>query len=242
MASFFKQVRNGEGGRHHMAAIPMVNKNRTSSRTADPVSPRHESAHGARTSRRPRTGRLPARREVRHERAAAPPTDPKRDLAGCYVAHSPIVQRYVSRICGSELSHDVTQDVFTAFWHSTAEFDPERGSLQSLLLTIGHRRAIDVSRQNQSRIRRDHRYATDVPGDAGDEIDSAILRDELVDEVTNALSRLRPALREPIRIAFFEDCTYHEVAARLGLPEGTVKSRIRTGFSQLRALLGDYAA
>jgi RNA polymerase sigma-70 factor, ECF subfamily len=198
-------------------------------------------------SRRPRSGHPAAHLDARHDRGGPrdqcpAADDPKRDIAGCYAAHSPIVQRYVSRICGTEHSHDVTQDVFTAFWNSEAEFDPERGTVQSLLLTIGHRRAIDVSRQNHSRAWRDHRYATCAPADAGDDIDSAMLRGELVDEVTSALNQLRPELREPIRIAFFEDCTYNEVALRLGLPEGTVKSRIRTGFGQLRALLGDYAA
>jgi RNA polymerase sigma-70 factor, ECF subfamily len=230
-------------------------------RLNDALSGRHESSRAARASRRPRSGRPAARPDARHEprhelrhephpeRAGQPlvdrlrvADDPKRDIAGCYAAHSPIVQRYVSRICGNEHSHDVTQDVFTAFWNSSAEFDPERGSVQSLLLTIGHRRAIDVSRQNNSRAWRDHRYATYVPSEADTDIDSEMLRGELVDEVSTALNQLRPELREPIRMAFFEDCTYQEVAARLGLPEGNVKSRIRTGFGQLRTLLGDYAA
>ena len=225
---------NGEGG-NAMKTISMATKSGGGSRPTDTASSRHESAH-ARATRRPRSGR-PAAHTDRHRN-----DDPKRDLASCYAAHSPIVQRYVSRICGNEHSHDVTQDVFTAFWNSAAEFDPERGSVQSLLLTIGHRRAIDVSRQNSSRAWRDHRYATYVPSEAGDDVDSEMLRGELVDEVSAALNQLRPELREPIRMAFFEDCTYQEVASRLGLPEGTVKSRIRTGFGQLRALLGDYAA
>ena len=209
--------------------------------TTDTMSGRHESTRGSRVPRR-RAGRAPGW----PDRGAASTADrrredPKRDIAGCYVANSPIVQRYVSRICGNEHSHDVTQDVFTAFWNSAAEFDPERGSVQSLLLTIGHRRAIDVSRQNNSRAWRDHRYATYVPSAAHDDVDSEMLRGELVDQVGAALNRLRAELREPIRMAFFEDCTYQEVATRLGLPEGTVKSRIRAGFAQLRALLGDYA-
>jgi len=235
-----------------MKAISTATKSGGNPPTVDTMSGRHESAHGSaygsRSSRRPRSGRSGGRLDARHERPGLPvadrrrPDDPKRDIAGCYAAHSPIVQRYVSRICGDEHSHDVTQDVFTAFWNSAAEFDPERGSVQSLLLTIGHRRAIDVSRQNHSRAWRDHRYATYVPSEAHDDVDSAMLRGELVDEVSAALNQLRPELREPIRMAYFEDCTYQEVATRLGLPEGTVKSRIRTGFSQLRALLGDYAA
>jgi len=207
-------------------------------RSTEAVSGRQKSAHSTRASRRPRSGRPRARNDQNHDQQQ----DPKRDIAGCYATHSPIVRRYVSRICGNEHGHDVTQDVFTAFWNSPSEFDPARGSVQSLLLTIGHRRAIDVSRQNSSRAWRDHRYATCVPSEGNDDVDSNMLRGELVDEVSNALNRLRPQLREPIRMAFFDDCTYQEVAARLGLPEGTVKSRIRTGFGQLRTLLGDYAA
>ena len=214
-----------------MKAISMGTKSGGIARTLDAMSGRHDSVHGARASRRTRP-------RDRHRAT----DDPKRDIAGCYAAHSPIVRRYVSRICGDDHSLDVTQDVFTAFWNSSADFDPERGSVQSLLLTIGHRRAIDVSRQNHSRVWRDHRYATYVPSEPDDAVDSQMLRGELVDEVSAALSRLRPELREPIRMAFFDDCTYQEVAVRLGLPEGTVKSRIRTGFTQLRTLLGDYAA
>jgi len=60
-------------------------------------------------------------------------------------------------------------------------------------------------------------------------------------EVELALEKLRPELQQPIRIAYFEECTYQQVAARLNLPEGTVKSRIRTGFAQLRILLEQYS-
>ena len=232
-----------------MKAMSSGTKSGDSSRTVEALSSRREAAYANRAARRPRSGRSAAHAEARHGRflqrqadRLRAADDPKRDLAGCYAAHSPVVQRYVSRICGNEHSHDVTQDVFTAFWNSSAEFDPERGSVRSLLLTIGHRRAIDVSRQNHSRVWRDHRYASYVPCDAGDDVDARMLRGELVDEVSSALSQLRPELREPIHMAFFEDCTYQEVASRLGLPEGTVKSRIRTGFGQLRTLLGDYAA
>jgi RNA polymerase sigma-70 factor, ECF subfamily len=204
------------------------------------VGGRHDYARGGRASTRVRGGRSAAHAE--NGSTIEPHSDPKVDLAGCYAANSPIVQRYVSRICGNEHSHDVTQDVFTAFWNSTAAFDPERGTVQSLLLTIGHRRAIDVSRQNNSRAWRDHRYATYVPSDSPHEVDTDMLRGELIVEVAAALDQLRPELREPIRMAFFDDCTYQEVASRLGLPEGTIKSRIRAGFGQLRTLLGEYAA
>lgn len=167
-------------------------------------------------------------------------SDPKHDIEACYAAHAPIVMRYVSRICGKEHSFDVTQDVFAAFWNSPTAFDPDRGSIQSLLLTIAHRRAIDVARQNTSRTWRDHRYAS-VTSDAISAVDSDMLRFELADEVKRALEKLRPELQQPIRMAYFDGCTYQQVAVRLNLPEGTVKSRIRTGFAQLRILLEQYS-
>src|SRR5687767_8502597 len=111
-------------------------------RTASALSERNDGGRtGHRASLRVRPGRSAAhsagargrRLEASHISTAgrpaaepAPVTDPKTDIARCYEAHSPIVQRYVSRICGNEHSHDVTQDVFTAFWNSPAEFDPER--------------------------------------------------------------------------------------------------------------------
>jgi len=177
---------------------------------------------------------------VRDDISAATASSPKNEIEACYAANAPIVLRYVSRICGKEHGFDVTQDVFAAFWKSPTAFDPDRGSIQSLLLTIAHRRAIDVARQNTSRTWRDHRYAS-LTTDAISAVDADMLRSELVAEVELALEKLRPELQQPIRIAYFEECTYQQVAARLNLPEGTVKSRIRTGFAQLRILLEQYS-
>lgn len=131
------------------------------------------------------------------------------------------------------LAEDVVQETFVAFWNTPDGYDPERGSLKTYLLTIAHRRAVDMVRSEESRSRRES-----VPPDPDyTSVEEEVLTTASSETVRQALRDLDENERRAITMAYFGGLTYVEVADRLGAPEGTVKSRIRTGMRKLAANL-----
>lgn len=128
-----------------------------------------------------------------------------------------------------ELAEDVVQETFVTFWNSPERFDSTRGSLKTYLLTIAHRRAVDIVRSEEARSRREL-----VPPDPDyTSVEEEILTRATSDLVRKALTDLDENERKAITMAYFGGLTYVEVADRLGAPEGTVKSRIRNGMRKL---------
>ena len=134
-------------------------------------------------------------------------------------------------------AEDVTQTVFTHLWDQAERFDPERGSLRSFLLTMAHARAIDIWRSEGRRRAREERVArmAEAPYDLEREISDWAV----AGEVRDALACLSDLERQAIQMAYFSGHTYREVATILGQPEGTIKSRIRSGLARLREALAE---
>jgi RNA polymerase sigma-70 factor, ECF subfamily len=133
-------------------------------------------------------------------------------------------------------AEEVCQTVFTDLWRSPERYDPERGGLRPWLLSLTHRRSVDLVRSESARRRRQEHEAALSPM-AVDEVESAVHTTALADEVRRAVHRLPAPEREPILLAYFGDRSYRDTAEMLGLPEGTVKSRIRSGLASLRRAL-----
>lgn len=136
------------------------------------------------------------------------------------------------------LAQDVTQEIFLRLWNEPQRFDPERGSLRSFLLREAHSRSIERVRSEEARRQRESRSDfrdRPVPLDIEDDV----LRSLTSNEVRNALSQLPPGERSAIVLAYYGGHSYREVASVLGAPEGTVKSRIRSGLLKLSSLLND---
>lgn len=146
------------------------------------------------------------------------------------------------RITGDRaLAEEVVQEVFLRLWNEPERFDPARGSLRSFLLANTHGRAVDLVRAETARRSREERSARRTPG-SGYDLEREVWDLTLASHVRDALVRLTPDERAAIELAYFGGHTYREVAALLGTPEGTVKSRIRTGLGRLReALVGSGA-
>jgi RNA polymerase sigma-70 factor (ECF subfamily) len=137
------------------------------------------------------------------------------------------------------LAEDAVQDAFLTVWRTAPSFDRTRGSVSTWLLTIVHRRAVDVVR------REDRRRASpldDAPVAAGDATDEAAeLREQRV-RVRAALDGLTPSEREALELAYYGGLSQSEIAERLGVPLGTVKSRMFAGLGKLRDTLRDHGA
>jgi len=158
-------------------------------------------------------------------------------LAEVYRRHGGTVYALARRILGADgRAEEVTQDVFVDLWKRPERFDPARGSLRSFLATVAHGRAVDVVRSDAARAGREQRTAQET-ATAGYDLESEVWDMAVAAQVQEALGTLPEQERAAIELAYFNGHTYREVATLLGEPEGTVKSRIRTGLKRLRTSL-----
>src|SRR5919197_3240961 len=123
-------------------------------------------------------------------------------------------------------------------WYTrgAASYDARRAKAQTWLLTIVHRRAVDLVRREN---RRRGAPLEDAPVAAGDATDEEAWVRERRREVQAALAQLPADQREALELAYYGGLTQSELAERLGVPLGTIKSRMFTGLSRLRDLLAD---
>jgi RNA polymerase sigma factor (sigma-70 family) len=135
------------------------------------------------------------------------------------------------------LAEDAVQEGFLTAWRNADRFMPERAKASTWLLTLVHRRAVDLVR------REERRRAEPLPDAAeaapsGSAEDDAWLRFER-ERVQAALRRLPDQQREALELAYYGGFSQSELAERLGQPVGTIKSRMFTGLSRLRELLSE---
>jgi len=133
-------------------------------------------------------------------------------------------------------SEEVTQDVLLEVWRNAAKFDPGRGSATAWVMTLAHRRAVDRVRSVQKESERERRTAAaDVPFDEVAEAVETSLERERVRRCLGSLTELQ---RESVTLAYYGGYTYSQVASLLGVPGGTVKTRMRDALIRLRDCLG----
>ena len=135
------------------------------------------------------------------------------------------------------LAEDAVQEAFLALWRTAARFVPERGKASTWILTLVHRRAVDLVRREERRRADALEQAPEQESrDAVDE--EAWLRLQR-ERVQDALRKLPDQQREAIELAYYGGFTQSELAERLGQPLGTIKSRMFMGLARLRELLGE---
>ena len=136
-----------------------------------------------------------------------------------------------------ELAQDVTQEVFVRLWNRPERYDPSRGAMSSFLQLDAHGRSVDMIRSEEARTRReiaDQRLSSNHQISPEEEAMKRVTSER----VRGALNQLKEAERQPIAMAFYLGYSYRKVAEVLSVPEGTVKSRIRSGMAKLRETLG----
>jgi RNA polymerase sigma-70 factor, ECF subfamily len=161
-----------------------------------------------------------------------------RALAVVYERYSPMVYGLARRVSASTaLAEEITQEVFVHLWQNPDRFDATRGTLRALLGAITYRRAVDEVRRTVRRVDRERRAGADIAAMTSANLGDDLERSQTAHRVRAAVSSLPSAQREAILLAYFGGCTFREVADRLGIPEGTAKSRLRLGLAKLAALL-----
>jgi RNA polymerase sigma factor (sigma-70 family) len=138
-------------------------------------------------------------------------------------------------------AEDAVQEAFLQVWRNAATFRPERAKASTWVLTLVHRRAVDL-------VRREERRQADP---LGDNATAVLATDEQTDEaawlrfererVQSALRTLPDLQREALELAYYGGFSQSELAERLGVPLGTIKSRMFAGLARLRELLDDSA-
>ncbi len=135
-------------------------------------------------------------------------------------------------------SEEVLQEVFLEIWQSASRFAPNKGQGRSWVLTIAHRRAVDRVRSAQASTDRDVKAGFRDIGVAHDGVAEEVeLRIE-GQRVSEALATLPDPQREAITLAYFGGYSQSEIAALVGAPLGTIKTRMRDGLSRLRVEMG----
>jgi RNA polymerase sigma-70 factor (ECF subfamily) len=133
---------------------------------------------------------------------------------------------------------EVTQEVYTEVWRQAARFEESKGSVTAWITTMAHRRAIDRVRSVTSEVARDEHYARTDPGREVDDVWEGVSERLDADRVRKGMESLTPIQREALTLAYFGGYTQSQVAERLKVPLGTVKTRIRDGLISLRNTLG----
>lgn len=135
-------------------------------------------------------------------------------------------------------AEEVAQEVLIEVWRSASRFDPARGSARAWMLTMAHRRAVDRVRSEQASAQREARLASasaETPFDQVTEVVEARFERQRVRRCLDGLTELQ---RESVVLAYYNGYTYPEVSGLLGVPLGTVKTRMRDGLARLRDCLG----
>ena len=156
-------------------------------------------------------------------------------LAEAYRRHAGAVHALARRVMQSPTgAEEVVQEVFLRLWNSPERFDATRGTLRSFLLAQAHSKAVDMIRSDTARRAREQRDARSM-AEAGYDLEHEVWDLATAERVRDALAGLPEGERSAIELAYFGGKTYREVATVLGEPEGTVKSRIRSGLKRLRS-------
>ena len=160
-------------------------------------------------------------------------------LAELFRRHAGAVFGLARRVLGEAgRAEEIVQEVFVRLWNQPERFDPERGSLRSFLLAQAHGPAVDVLRSDSARREWEQSDARRA-AEAGYDVEREVWDLAVAESVRKAVHTLPEDERRAIELAYFGGRTYREVAMALGAPEGTVKSRIRSGLKRLRVSLAD---
>jgi RNA polymerase sigma-70 factor (ECF subfamily) len=149
---------------------------------------------------------------------------------------APVFGTVRSVVHDPSLSEEVTQEVFVEVWRAASQFDAGKGSPMAWLATIAHRRAVDRVRSEQRSAERNRRAAP--PLIAYDDVAETVEDNLDRERVRRCLSTLTELQHEAVTLAYYGGYTYREVAGLLGVPAGTVNTRMRDGLIRLRDCLG----
>jgi RNA polymerase sigma-70 factor (ECF subfamily) len=165
-------------------------------------------------------------------------TQDRDSFARLFAIFAPRVKAYMMKV-GSDpaSSEEITQETFIRVWRKAGQFDPQKASAVTWIFTIARNLRID-------RLRKENRPTFDpedpifVPETSQTPLEN-MEQSTIVERVKSSISGLPEDQREVVKLSFIEGLSHQEIANAIGLPLGTVKSRLRLSFVKLRHALGD---
>jgi RNA polymerase sigma-70 factor (ECF subfamily) len=163
--------------------------------------------------------------------------------AELYRRHAGTIFGIAAQSLDAAAAEDVVQDVFAVVWRKAATYDPARGAVRAWILQIAHTRILNELRRRSRRPAAPEPEENGLDGLPGAHAapDETAWRDHRRRAVRAAVDALPPAQRQALRVAFFDELTREQAAEFLGLPVGTVKTRVRAALTSLRVALVPYA-
>ena len=137
-----------------------------------------------------------------------------------------------------ELAEDILQEVFLKIWNGSSQYDPKKSRLFTWMLNIARNTSIDYLRSKQGKIDKKSNSTEAIPGIYEKAENNSVNHDHL--GLKKVIENLRIEQKEIIDLAFFEGYTQSEIAEKLQMPLGTVKTRYRSALIVLRKNLNDF--
>jgi len=156
-------------------------------------------------------------------------------FARLFGKYAPKVKGYLIRLgARGAAAEDLAQDAMVSVWRRAGSFDPAKAKGSTWIFVIARNAWID--RLRREKVELAYRAGMDEPEESSDEApDEAAVRLQTEEQIAAALLTLSEDQRQVVRLSFFEDRPHSEIAERLSLPLGTVKSRLRLALIKLRA-------
>ena len=157
-------------------------------------------------------------------------------FAQLFTAYAPKMKAYLMRLgAPAAMGEDLAQEAMLSVWRRAASFDPAKAKASTWLFVIARNAWIDRLRRERVEIAYRDTYVIAEDKSSEEAPDVAAARVQTEEQMQQALNTLSEEQRQVVRLSFFEDRPHSEIAERLSLPLGTVKSRLRLALGKLRA-------
>jgi RNA polymerase sigma-70 factor (ECF subfamily) len=161
-----------------------------------------------------------------------------RALAEAFDEFGPAVHAVARQILHDPAAQDVVQEVFVDLWCHPQRYDETLGTLRTYLTLVARHRALDAVRSELRRSGREERHARLLPPPPRPSPEEEVADADTASTVRAAVRSLPDDQRRAVELAYFDGLSYRDVARRIGIPEGTAKSRVRLALAKLETMLG----
>ncbi len=162
-------------------------------------------------------------------------------FARLFAGYARKVKSYLIKLgAPGAIAEDLAQDAMVSVWRRAASYDPLKAKASTWIFVVARNAWID--RLRRERVELAYRDTLISGEESDDEApDEAAMRGQTEEQMATALAKLSPEQRQVVQLSFFEDRAHSEIAERLALPLGTVKSRLRLALMKLRAHWEQYS-
>lgn len=162
-------------------------------------------------------------------------------LATLYRRHTAILRTVISRVVHNDAdTDDLLQECFCELWRRAATYDEKKGKLLGWLITLARRRSIDRVRRRQAYSRAEERLTehskTEID-ECHNHVEEEANAADCAEALRKALAELPEAQREALQMAYYQGLSQREIAAKTGIPLGTIKTRLELAIRKVRATL-----